>query len=145
MTAANYAIDMERILPARPETVFEALTDPTLFAQWMGPAGSFVVIEEMDPRPGGNLSFRVTLPSDGPTFHLSGTYVEVNPGRVVHTWLSPGDETPSTVTFELSPEADGTRLRILHTGLTSAEDQQQNTMGWEHQLDRLVEALGRLS
>ena len=86
-------VEVDRVLPAAPATVFRALTDPAMFALWMGPAGSTIVVEELDPRIDGRLSFRIRLPDGGPEFHLYGVYREIDPDRrVVHTWLLEGED-----------------------------------------------------
>ena len=145
MTATGLVVEVDRVLPAAPATVFRALTDPGLFSLWMGPAGSTIVVDELDPRVDGKLSFRITLPDDGPEFHLYGVYREVETDRrVVHTWVLEGEEIESTVSFRLEPVEGGTHLEVRHTGLTPDEIA-QNDAGWRHQLDRLEAALAELS
>lgn len=138
MTTRDLLVALDRVLPAPPEAVFEALTDPAMFALWMGPEGSDVTVEEMNLTLGGRLSFTVTLRDGGPTFRLFGFYEEIDPPKkLVHSWAMDGDEEVSTVVFELEPHGDGTRLQLHHHGLTRPEDVAQNESGWSHQLDRL--------
>ncbi|MGD2100998.1 MAG: SRPBCC domain-containing protein [Acidimicrobiia bacterium] len=135
-------VSLDRVLPASPEKVFEALTDPEKYSRWMGPEGSKVTVEKMDVVLGGELRFTVTLPDSGMTFELYGYYEEVDPpNRLVHSWATVGDEEVSTVAFELEPHGDDTRLHIRHHGLTKPEDVAQNEAGWAHQLDRLEKLL----
>jgi uncharacterized protein YndB with AHSA1/START domain len=139
--AGSLGIVIDRRIPGTPELVFRALTDPSLYARWMGPSGSETIVDEMDVRPGGRLAFRVRLPG-GPEFGLSGTYQEVNPPRrLVHTWAMPDDPAPTTVTFELHEELGQTRIVLTHTGFTDRSEMTQNDAGWQHQLDRLSELL----
>jgi uncharacterized protein YndB with AHSA1/START domain len=85
-TSGELGIVIDRRIPGSPETVFRALTDPALYARWMGPEGSETVVDEMDVRVGGRLAFRVRF-EGGPEFALGGTYREVDPlRRLVHTW-----------------------------------------------------------
>lgn len=135
---------IDRRIPGPPALVFRALTDPALYARWMGPAGSSTAVDEMDVRPGGQLRFRVRFPG-GPEFTLGGTYREVDPPRrLVHTWAMAGDATETTVTFDLTEELGQTRLILTHVGFTDREDMGQNNAGWQHQLDRLDELLASL-
>jgi len=135
---------IDRRIPGPPALVFQALTDPTLYARWMGPSGSETVVDEMDVRPGGQLKFRVRFPG-GPEFSLEGTYREVDPPwRLVHTWALVGDPAETTVTFQLSEELGQTRLLLTHVGFLDRDDMGQNDAGWQHQLDRLAELLGTL-
>lgn len=138
MTTRDLIVAIDRVLPAPPEAVFEAITDPEKFALWMGPEGSQVTVEEMNLTLGGKLQFVVKLPDDGPEFTLFGFYEEIDPPiKLVHSWALEGDEEVSTIVFELEPHGDGTRLHLKHHGLTRPEDVDQNQAGWAHQLDRL--------
>lgn len=138
MSSADLIVEIDRVVPARPETVFRALTDPELFARWMGPEGSEVVVSTLELTLGGKLAFRVSLP-DGPEFELYGYYEEIDPpSRLVHSWAMAGDDAISTVVWVLEPVGEGTRVLLTHHGLTAPEDVEQNTWGWNHQLDRLV-------
>ncbi len=138
MTAEDLVVNVDRVLPAAPATVFRALTEPELFARWMGPQGSTVTVTEMEVVIGGRLAFDVRLAPDGPTFSLHGYYEDIDPGRrLVHSWMLAGDDEVSTVVFDLEPVGEQTRLTVTHRGLTSPEDVTQNDAGWSHQLERL--------
>lgn len=142
MTTRDLLVALDRVLPAPPEAVFAALTDPAKFARWMGPEGSKVRVEEMNLTLGGRLSFTVELPGGGPSFELFGFYEEIDPPkRLVHSWAMEGEDEVSTVVFDLEPHGDGTRLQLRHHGLTRPEEVSQNEAGWSHQLDRLEELL----
>lgn len=138
MSVRDLVVSIDRVLSASRETVFAALTDPGLFARWMGPEGSDVVVEEMTLALGGRLAFAVTMPGGGPSFRLYGFYEEIEPpARLVHSWALEGEDEVSTVVFELQPHPDGTRLELTHHGFTRPEDVPQTEGGWRHQLDRL--------
>jgi uncharacterized protein YndB with AHSA1/START domain len=141
MSASDLVLTIDRVLPASPERVFAAITDPMLFGRWMGPEGSTVTVHEMTVKIGGKLSFDVALPG-GPTFTLFGFYEEIDPPRrLVHSWAMEGDEEISTVVFELEPVGRATRLILTHHGLTTPEDVSQNQYGWNQQFDRLEQLL----
>lgn len=138
MSSRDLVVNVDRVLPADPATVFRALIEPDLFARWMGPQGSTVTVTEMEVAIGGRLAFEVRLGPEGPAFSLHGFYEQIDPGRrLVHTWIVEGDDEVSTVVFDLEPVGGQTRLTVTHHGLTSPEDVTQNDAGWSHQLDRL--------
>jgi uncharacterized protein YndB with AHSA1/START domain len=117
-------------IAAPPEAVFAFFTDPDRYARWKGRSA------DLDPRPGG--VYRVDI--DG-TNVVRGEFVEVDPARrVVFTWgweggpLSPG---ATTVEVELTPDGDGTLLRLTHRGLPE-EAKGEHAAGWDHFLPRLV-------
>jgi uncharacterized protein YndB with AHSA1/START domain len=138
-------IEIERRIAARPETVFAYFTDAARYRLWQG------VEAELDPRPGG--IFRVTMTGRSRTV-ATGAYVEVEPPtRVVFTWgweqreglpegmagLGPG---VSTVEVLLSPDGEGTMLRMRHSGLPGLAACNFHTSGWDTTLDRLVIVAG---
>jgi uncharacterized protein YndB with AHSA1/START domain len=85
------ALHLERILPAPPERVWAAFTDPAALAAWFWPA-SFATTVRADARPGGR--FRIEAP-DGPggALAVEGDYTVVEP-RIC--WCSPGGGMATT-------------------------------------------------
>jgi uncharacterized protein YndB with AHSA1/START domain len=135
------AIELERRIAARPETVFSYLTDPARFARWQG------IDAELDPQPGGMFRFRTTA---HPHYVASGHYVEVEaPTRIVFTWgwedspdlseaqhdLPPGS---STVEVDLVADGEGTLLRLRHSGLPTEAACRFHSMGWETTLNLVL-------
>lgn len=126
-------VEVETRIAAAPETVFDFFIDPDKMIQWMGRAA------ELEPRPGGG--FRCEM---NDRYTARGEYVVVEPSRrVVFTWGWEGEgseTTPgsSTVEVELEDDGDGgTRVRLVHRDLPSAEATQGHRKGWEHYLARL--------
>lgn len=118
-------------IAAQPDTVFQFLSDPELFKQWMGPGA--------------------LLSSDQLTVHYPtgetarGTVRELVPNqRIVFGWgydqhthgLAP-DST--TVTIELEPIPLGTRVTLRHSGLDEAQ-QSEHKKGWTYYLAQLGSA-----
>ena len=138
MSAADLLVSVDRLLPAAPEVVFDALTDPNLFAQWIGPEGSVTTVDELTLTLGGRLAFRISIPAMDVEFSLYGFYEEIDPPRrLVHSWAVAGEDEISTVEFTLEPRGDATFLQLTHHGLTRPEDVTNNDSGWRACLDRL--------
>ena len=133
--AESEAVEQTVRIGARPESVFAFFTDASKMALWKG------VTASLDPRPGG--IYRVVMNSRDTA---RGEYVEVTPhSKVVFTWGWEGDDHPippgsSTVEVTLTPDGDGTILRLRHLGLPDKESRELHAMGWEHYLARLVTA-----
>ncbi|MBM3945100.1 MAG: transcriptional regulator [SAR202 cluster bacterium] len=127
-------VQCEVRVKAKPETIFPFFIDPKKMVKWKG------IEAVLDPRPGGVYSVNVT----GRDKAL-GKYVEVTPfRRVVITWGWEGEGHPippgsTTVEITLHPEGDTTLVRLRHTGLTKAA-QEQHEAGWVHYLGRLTTA-----
>jgi uncharacterized protein YndB with AHSA1/START domain len=110
------AIEIERWIEARPETVFSYFTDPERFFRWQGSDAS------IDAQPGG--SFRVSIGDRAGV--VSGEFLEVvAPHRLVFTWGWEGDTHmdkglatllagPSLVEISLKAQRGGTLLRLRH-------------------------------
>jgi uncharacterized protein YndB with AHSA1/START domain len=101
-------IQREVTLPAPPDAVWQALTDPEWLREWLADEAA------LELRPGGDARFRIgdatrsgwveeaTPPTDGAT------------GRLAFWWELPG-EPASRVTLELTSIDEGTRLRVVET------------------------------
>jgi uncharacterized protein YndB with AHSA1/START domain len=132
------AVRVERVIPASPERVFAAWTDPAILAQWMSPVGHAEA--EVEPWVGGRL--RVTMIGPGVRIEHTGEYRELVPGhRLVFTWQSPyTGPGPSLVTVELREVAAGTALTLVHEQLPP-EQVESHRGGWGPMLDRLSSVL----
>lgn len=124
------AVEREVRINARPEVVFAYFTDPVKMLEWKGTEAY------LDPRPGGIFRVNVTGREIA-----RGEFLEVIPySRIVFTWgWEEGPITPGSTTVEvlLTPDGDGTLLRLRHLGL-DPEGQLSHVMGWEHYLPRLA-------
>jgi uncharacterized protein YndB with AHSA1/START domain len=134
-------VEREIRIAARPETVFDFFVDPEKMVSWKGRRA------ELDPRPGG--VYRVEISDQA---IASGEYVEIDaPSRVVFTWGWEGQETgehavppgSSRVEIELTPDGDGTLVRLRHLDLPE-QSREIHGQGWDMYLGRLaVAAEGR--
>jgi uncharacterized protein YndB with AHSA1/START domain len=88
------SIVVECNLDEPPEKVWRALTEPQLVAAWLLPD---------DPQ------------------RVDCKVIEAKPHRLLRYAWSDGGDVDSVVTFELlRTPADGTRLRVVHTGFAQA-------------------------
>ena len=108
-------IVVKRMLPASRERVFDALTLPELFRQWMyGPDGCSVPVCAMDLQVGGALRI-VWRGPDGKEMGMRGEYREFDrPARIVHVELFDEDWTggETQITTELFGHDDHTHLQV---------------------------------
>jgi uncharacterized protein YndB with AHSA1/START domain len=130
------AVVSETRIAATPETVFAFFVDPTKIVRWMGSRA------EADPRPGGTYALDINAQA-----RARGEFVEVVPfSRVVFTFGWEDDQAvppgSSTVEVTLSPDGDGTYVRLVHRGLMTTPMREQHAHGWQHYLARLSVAAG---
>lgn len=110
-------IEQSYIIPASPDEVWRALTEPELIAEWSGGDAEF------EPTVGVVYSLW-----DG---SIGGEILEVVPRKkLVQSW-KPDDWTieNSVVTFTLSPVSEGTRVDLLHENVEDF-DFEGTTEGW---------------
>jgi uncharacterized protein YndB with AHSA1/START domain len=75
-----------REFEAARELVFNAFTDPDLYAQWIGPRGFTTKLETFEPRSGGSWRCVQTEPS-GAELAFHGVHHEVlPPERIIGTF-----------------------------------------------------------
>jgi uncharacterized protein YndB with AHSA1/START domain len=139
-------LEMERLIPAPPERVFEYWTEPELVAKWFGPGDFDVPNSHLDLRPGGK--WRTTIRSpEGQLRTVSGVYSTIDPPRrLVFTWAWDDDsgvrghETQVTVTLEPTP--GGTRLRLVQEDFQNREVRDGHNRGWAASLGKLQRLAG---
>jgi len=136
-------IVLEQTYPYSIEHVWEALTDPAAVADWLMP-GNF------KPVVGHKLQFHCE-----PHPEFDGRIdVEIlkadKPNQLSYSWKTDNMNTPSTVTFILTPTRDGsTHLRMEHTGLEGDSGKIMYPLfkgGWELKLgSQLGPVIARLA
>jgi uncharacterized protein YndB with AHSA1/START domain len=138
MAAEHDPIERQVFIPARPETVFKFLVEPELMARWIGRV-QFAMAEE-----GGPFRLQFTF-GDGHT--AAGVFTEISPPqRLAFSFGWEGNDTfppgTSLVEIQLHPQADGTLLKLKHTGFPDAA---QRTFTPENHADRWFYYLARLA
>ena len=121
------------VLPCTPDEAFALITEPERLRRWQ------TVSATVDLRAGGAYRWTVT-----PGHVAAGTYREIEPGRrIVFGWGWEGnpDLVPdaSTVTVVVEPVDGGSRVTLLHEGLTE-QQAELHAEGWEHYFERLEAA-----
>ena len=112
------------IIPAPPEEVYIALTNPATIQLWTGEPA------EMSTEPGTEFSLW-----EG---SIVGQNLEFEEGKkIVQQWYFDQDE-PSIVTFKLHEHKDGTSLEIRHTNIP--DDEYEDVVeGWNGTYIRSLE------
>jgi uncharacterized protein YndB with AHSA1/START domain len=125
------SLEKELFINATPQRVFQALTEKEDLERW------FVQKAEVDLRPGG--AIRLEWAPDAVEI---GTVLELDPPhRLSYSWKAL-EPSPTTITFELTAENGGTRLRLIHTGIGQGEDWDSYynsvSSGWNVHLNNLT-------
>jgi len=105
-------------LPAPPEEVYIALTNPLTIELWTGE------IAEMSTEPGSEFSMW-----EG---SIAGKNLEFETGKkIVQHWYFDGYPEMSVVTIKLHPDKEGTSVELRHTNIPD-EDYKEFTEGWDN-------------
>jgi uncharacterized protein YndB with AHSA1/START domain len=103
-------IALESVLPHPVEAVWQALTDPAALSEWVMPVEGFA------PVVGQRFRF-LAKPMPGWDGIIDCEVLAVEPlKRLVIRWRGSRMKSATTVTWSLTPDPDGTRLRIDHQG-----------------------------
>jgi uncharacterized protein YndB with AHSA1/START domain len=103
-------------IPAPPEDVYMALTNPNTIHLWSGEEA------EMSTEPGSEFSLW-----EG---SIAGKNLEFEPGKkIVQQWYFGEQEEPSVVTIKLHPHDNGTSAELRHTNIPD-DDYQDIIEGW---------------
>jgi uncharacterized protein YndB with AHSA1/START domain len=145
-------IERETTIAAPVERVWALLTEPEHVNGWFTDAGA-----EIDLRPGGSMVMRW---AEHGSVRARVEAVEP-PRRFAYRWTAhfagqmaePAEGNSTLVEFTLTPDGDGTRLRVVESGFdtleTSAEEAERNhadnSSGWTGMLARISEYAGKVA
>jgi uncharacterized protein YndB with AHSA1/START domain len=131
------AIEHQAVYPHSPERVWRALIDPSELAAWLMPT-------DFAPEVGKEFKLETGAAEVGT---IEGEVLEVDEPRLLRCrWTGAFGDTE--VTFELSPEGGGTRLRVRHDGWSEppAAERAGFDDGWKQKLDQdLPRVLGSIN
>lgn len=104
------------IIPAEPEEVYIALTNPNTIRLWTGEKA------EMSTEPGSEFALWEES--------IVGRNLEFEEGKkIVQQWYFDQDE-PSIVTIKLHPHKQGTSVELRHTNIPD-EEYDEIVEGWD--------------
>ena len=136
-------LSVERRIAAPPEQVFDAWLDPKAVGRWLfaTPDGKMERVE-IEPRVGGR--FMIAERRGDDLAEHFGEYVEIDrPRRLVFTFATDVEETPTRVTVTTEPDGEATRLTLVHEMDAKWADYEDKTrQGWMMILEGLARIFG---
>jgi uncharacterized protein YndB with AHSA1/START domain len=139
------------VIHAGPERVFAALVDADALAQWLPPSGMTGRFERFDARPGGSyrlvLTYKDGAPGSGKATPgsdiVEARFVDIVPNvRVVQAVDFVSDDPAfagtMTMTWELSVENSGTRVKIRADNVPTGIAPEDHAVGMESSLANLA-------
>ena len=140
----GYVLEIERTYAASADEVFDAWTSPEVMRRWFHAFAEWDTPEaEVDLRVGGRVRVVMRSP-DGVERGMGGEYRTIErPHRLVMTWTFddfPANEQLIELTFS---ESEGsTTVRMVNTGIATAQRRASQDMGWSGCLVELQRVLG---
>jgi uncharacterized protein YndB with AHSA1/START domain len=137
---------LTRRFDAPRAVVWEAITQPDLFAQWFGTEATTVDVHQWDLKPGGE--WRATMRWEGDEKPWSGRFEEIDePERLVFTFTDEAEigDAFELLTFTLTEQGNETELVLRQSGGSlSDEEYGQAKEGTAMFLDALADVVRRL-
>jgi uncharacterized protein YndB with AHSA1/START domain len=136
------SIEREIVIAAPPERVYAIVTQPEHMGAWFGDAGAERAGDVITMRWDEYGSAELRVVKEDP------------PHAFAYRWDSTAKVGDTLVEFTLTPEGDGTRLKVVESGwesLATTPDEQEslrqgNVRGWQQELGDLERyAAGRLA
>ena len=138
MSADAPVLRIVRTLPASPEEIFDAWTDPASVRVWMCPGAVEETIASLDVRVGGQ--FKLVMRERDREHVHTGEYLEVErPRRLAFSWVSVatlGQVTRVVITLRRLA-ARRTELVLEHSLLPSDDARRSHEGGWSQIVDKL--------
>ena len=127
----NEPIVIERMFNAPVNKVWEAISNKDEMKKWYFDLAAF--------KPEVGFEFNFTAGGNGKEYvHLCKVTEAVVNKKLSYDWRYEGHPGNSNVTFELFPEGDKTRFKLIHEGLDSFRDNgpdftiESFTAGWDY-------------
>jgi uncharacterized protein YndB with AHSA1/START domain len=140
---AELSVDINKIIHAPIEKVFDAWLNPKILSKFMkGIPDKTDTDVEIDPREGGRFTYVMHVGDD--KIAHTGKFVEINrPDKLVFTWASRYSVVDnSTVTLIFTKVDDNkTNITLTHVKFIDEESCSGHEEGWSNILDILYETM----
>jgi uncharacterized protein YndB with AHSA1/START domain len=138
--ATDLRLVASRVIPAKPQRLFEAWISPAHLRQWWGPPGGYCTDAAVEPVIGGSYRLDNTL-ADGSAVVISGVFTVIDRPRVLaYTWqVRPGPTRSELVTVTFAACDGGTEVTIEHVQISDERSRTEHAAGWAACLRRLAE------
>jgi uncharacterized protein YndB with AHSA1/START domain len=136
----QHTLQLRRVLPASPQAVYAAFTEPDQLARWWGPQGFAIPSIAFEACVGEDYTIAMQPPSGDP-FHLTGELREVEPPhRLAYTfvWDPPAPDDVETLVELSFRDLDGsTEVALVQSPFKTEERRELHRDGWTDSFDKL--------
>jgi len=130
---------VSKIIPASPERLFAAWTQPEQLKQWFGPESVTCIEAEVDLRVGGCYRLGNRFP-DGSVIWITGKFHLIEaPHKLIYSWQVGTDSDEELVTVSFHAIEDGnTEVTITHERIPDRTARDSHEQGWIECLIKLT-------
>jgi uncharacterized protein YndB with AHSA1/START domain len=140
-------VEVTREFAATPAQLFKVSTDPELVAQWLGPRGMDMTIEQYDVRPGG--TYRYIHKDESGEYAFRGVFHTVEQDKLViqtFEWEgAPGQVCLESATYEATETGVRLHTRSVFPSVESRDAFVESGMevGIRDSMDQLAELVAK--
>lgn len=131
-------IIVEKLYNASIDKVWQALTDNDEMKKW------YFDIPEFKPEPGFEFQFYAEGKQGEKFLHLCKVVEVISKKKLSYSWRYDGYEGNSLVTFELLPEGDKTKLKVMHAGVETFPVTAHNDFAKENFMQGWTQIVGNI-
>ena len=129
---------VRKTIPARPERLFDAWTQPAQLRQWWGPQDVECTEAQVDLRVGGHYRIANRFP-DGRVVWITGQFELIEPpDRLVYTWSVEPQPVRERVTVRFERRGDATDVIVVHERIADERTRDVHERGWRECLEGLA-------
>ena len=136
-TNDDSTLTVSRVIDAKPEEIFEALTNSAIMQKWFfasADAGWSASVKN-DATEGGH--YQIDMHSPKETYSHEGEYKTIIPNKkIVFTWNSQAVRD-TIVTISLREVTEGAEIILVHEFMPNEEMKQNHEQGWTQILANL--------
>ncbi len=139
MPSKENTVRIHRVLPAPPDRVYSAFTDPDALVRWLPPYGYLGKMLEFTEGKGYRMSFRNFTTGSQHAFTVK--FVELEPNkRIRHTDRFDDPNLPGEMDVEINLRQVmcGTEMTIVQANIPEVIPAEMCYLGWQESLARLV-------
>ena len=131
---AQRSVDVEMVVNATTDRVFDAFTNPIELCTWWGDEEQYHMTRcDLDLRKSGKWEMHGVFHQNDKPFTISGEYINVDrPFNLAFTWIqswTPGVKTMVDITF--MTDLNGTLVKVRHLSDPTEEAADGHRKGWE--------------
>lgn len=135
---------IERTYDAPVAAVWQAITEPTAIREW------FMPFENFQPEVGCDFTFTAQDHDNVSWVHLCTVKEVVTQKKIAYTWRYEGQPGDTLVTMELTPDGQGTHIKLTHSGLDTlpklpAFARENFAAGWNELIGKLLKGYSESS